>query len=101
MAADGWRSLWCTVMGLSSVSNAAHGGDLPRLGVAMIGHAFMGRAHGNAWRQANHFFDLPYAIVPAVVGTAVLSGVRRRLGLPSPWPCAMSCRRPLRHVLSK
>jgi len=67
MATDGWRSLWCTVMGLSSVSNAAHGGDLPRLGVAMIGHAFMGRAHGNAWRQANHFFDLPYAIVPAVV----------------------------------
>jgi predicted dehydrogenase len=54
-------------MGLSTVSNAAHGGDLPRLGVAMIGHAFMGRAHGNAWRQANRFFDLPFQIVPAVV----------------------------------
>lgn len=67
MAAAGWGSLWFAAMGLSTVSNAAHGGDLPRLGVAMIGHAFMGRAHGNAWRQANRFFDLPFQIVPAVV----------------------------------
>jgi predicted dehydrogenase len=29
------------------------------LGVAMIGHGFMGRAHSNAWRQAPRFFDLP------------------------------------------
>ena len=67
MAAAGWGSLWFAAMGLSTVSNAAYGGDLPRLGVAMIGHAFMGRAHGNAWRQANRFFDLPFQIVPAVV----------------------------------
>lgn len=33
----------------------------------MVGHAFMGRAHGNAWRQADHFFDLPLRIVPAVI----------------------------------
>jgi predicted dehydrogenase len=39
----------------------------PVLNVAMVGHAFMGRAHGNAWRQADHFFDLPRRIVPAVV----------------------------------
>jgi len=39
----------------------------PVLNVAMVGHAFMGRAHGNAWRQANHFFDLPRRIVPAVI----------------------------------
>lgn len=25
----------------------------------MIGYGFMGRAHSNAWRQANQFFDLP------------------------------------------
>jgi predicted dehydrogenase len=67
MAAAGWGSLWFAAMGLSTVSNAAHGGDLPRLGVAMVGHAFMGRAHGNAWRQANRFFDLPFQVVPAVV----------------------------------
>lgn len=33
----------------------------------MVGHAFMGRAHSNAIRQANRFFDLPYRVVPRVV----------------------------------
>jgi predicted dehydrogenase len=39
----------------------------PILNVAMFGHAFMGRAHANAWRQVNHFFDLPYEVRPQVV----------------------------------
>jgi len=46
---------------------APRGGARPEFGIAMIGHAFMGRAHGNAIRQANHFFDLPYRLVPRVV----------------------------------
>ena len=54
-------------MSLSSQPNAGLAGDLPVLSVAMVGHAFMGRAHGNAYRQANHFFDLPFRVVPAVV----------------------------------
>jgi predicted dehydrogenase len=54
-------------MALSSVFNAGIASDRRELGVAMIGHAFMGRAHANAWRQAGRFFDLPFAIVPAVV----------------------------------
>jgi len=29
------------------------------LRVAMVGHAFMGNAHSQAWRTAPHFFDLP------------------------------------------
>lgn len=29
------------------------------LGVGLIGHAFMGAAHSQAWRTAPHFFDLP------------------------------------------
>lgn len=29
------------------------------INVAMIGYQFMGRAHANAWRQVNAFFDLP------------------------------------------
>jgi predicted dehydrogenase len=29
------------------------------LRVGMIGYNFMGKAHSNAWRQANRFFDLP------------------------------------------
>ncbi len=32
----------------------------PKLGVAMIGYQFMGRAHSNAWRQVARFFDLPF-----------------------------------------
>ncbi len=37
------------------------------LRIAMVGHAFMGRAHSNAMRQVNRFFDLPYDVVPQVV----------------------------------
>ncbi len=33
------------------------------LNVGMIGYGFMGRAHSNAYRQANRFFDLPYELV--------------------------------------
>ncbi|GAB6903722.1 Gfo/Idh/MocA family protein [Kineosporia succinea] len=29
------------------------------IGVGMIGYAFMGAAHSQAWRSVNHFFDLP------------------------------------------
>ena len=29
------------------------------LGVAMVGYAFMGAAHSQAWRTAPAFFDLP------------------------------------------
>jgi predicted dehydrogenase len=33
---------------------------VPReVGIALIGHAFMGRAHSSAWRQVGRFFDLP------------------------------------------
>lgn len=31
----------------------------PELRIAVIGHAFMGRAHTHAWRTAPQFFDLP------------------------------------------
>src|SRR4030095_3555576 len=54
-------------MSLSPRPQPARTGDKPVLNVAMVGHAFMGRAHGNAYRQANHFFDLPFRVVPAVV----------------------------------
>jgi predicted dehydrogenase len=39
------------------------------LGVAMIGHGFMGAAHSQAWRTAPAFFDLPLAPrMTAIVG---------------------------------
>src|SRR5260370_23913075 len=30
-----------------------------RIGIGMIGYKFMGKAHSNAYRQVNQFFDLP------------------------------------------
>lgn len=39
----------------------------PRLGVAQIGYAFMGRVHSHAWRTAPKFFDLPLAPEPTVL----------------------------------
>jgi predicted dehydrogenase len=38
-----------------------------KLNVAMIGHAFMGAAHSQAWRVANRFFDLALEPVMNVV----------------------------------
>ena len=37
------------------------------LGVALIGYAFMGAAHSQAWRTAGRFFDLPLQPEPAVL----------------------------------
>jgi predicted dehydrogenase len=33
--------------------------NAPALGVGLVGYAFMGAAHSQAWRTAPHFFDLP------------------------------------------
>jgi predicted dehydrogenase len=33
--------------------------NAPELGVGLVGHAFMGAAHSQAWRTAPRFFDLP------------------------------------------
>jgi predicted dehydrogenase len=38
-----------------------------QLGVGMIGYAFMGKAHSQAWRSAGRFFDLPLAPQMSVV----------------------------------
>src|SRR5664279_2053709 len=35
--------------------------DAPTLGVGMVGYAFMGAVHSQAWRTAGRFFDLPLA----------------------------------------
>jgi predicted dehydrogenase len=40
----------------------------PALGVGMVGYAFMGRAHSQAWRTVGPFFDPPYA--PRMVALA-------------------------------
>src|SRR3954453_2426409 len=51
---------------------ASRGGfmaERPALRVAMVGYAFMGAAHSQAWRSAHRFFDLP-----AVPDLALLCG---------------------------
>ncbi|RHA38298.1 Gfo/Idh/MocA family protein [Cellulomonas rhizosphaerae] len=50
--------------------------DRPRLGVGMVGYAFMGVAHAQAWRNAPRFFDLPLAVDMAVVAGRNEAAVR-------------------------
>lgn len=62
--------------------------DRPTLGIGIVGHAFMGRAHSHAWRNVDAFFDLPYRPVLAVLagrdaGRAAIAATR--LG----WGCAV------------
>ncbi|MQA25854.1 MAG: gfo/Idh/MocA family oxidoreductase [Micromonosporaceae bacterium] len=43
--------------------------EKPKLGVGMVGYAFMGRSHSQAWRTLNAAFDIPYDIdMAAIVG---------------------------------
>lgn len=48
----------------------------PVLRIAVIGHAFMGRAHTHAWRTAPQFFDLPRRPEVAVLVGRELSRVQ-------------------------
>ncbi|GAB2817014.1 Gfo/Idh/MocA family oxidoreductase [Actinocorallia aurea] len=48
--------------------------DRPTLGVGMVGYAFMGRVHSQAWRSAGAFFDLPVR-----ASMTVLAGRSRRV----------------------
>jgi predicted dehydrogenase len=55
------------------------------LNVGLIGYQFMGRAHSNAWRQVDKFFDIPAPVLhticgrngPAVKAAAVKLGWQR------------------------
>ena len=54
-----------------------------RLGVGMVGYAFMGAAHSQAWRVAPRFFDLPLVPRMAVVAgrtPAEVEAAARKLG---------------------
>jgi predicted dehydrogenase len=42
--------------------------DATTLGVAMIGYAFMGKAHSNAWRNVASYFDVPAFEQKVLVG---------------------------------
>jgi predicted dehydrogenase len=56
------------------------------LGIGMVGYGFMGRAHSQAWRTVDHFFDLPLRPRMAAICGRDPSGVERaagRLGWPA------------------
>jgi predicted dehydrogenase len=58
-------------------------GDARTLGVGMVGYAFMGRAHSQAWRTVGHFFELPFQPrLAAICGRdrAAVVAAARRLG---------------------
>ncbi len=46
------------------------------LNIGLIGYGFMGRAHSNAYRQVNQFFDVPYRPVLKAVGGRDVSKVK-------------------------
>ena len=50
------------------------------LGVGMVGYAFMGAAHSQAWRNAHRFFDLPLTPCMAVLGGRTEDAVRAAAG---------------------
>ena len=55
----------------------------PTLGVGMVGYAFMGAVHSQAWRTAGRFFDLPLApAMTALCGRdpAATSAAAARMG---------------------
>jgi predicted dehydrogenase len=57
--------------------------DQDVLGIGMVGYAFMGRAHSQAWRNVASFFDLPYRPrMAAICGRdpAAVAAAAARLG---------------------
>jgi predicted dehydrogenase len=70
-------------MGGDAAGRQGRGSGDRTLGVGMVGYAFMGRAHSQAWRTVGHFFDLPLAPrMAAICGRdqAALAAAARRLG---------------------
>ncbi len=55
--------------GFTSMAAATSEGDVPTVGVGMLGYAFMGKAHSNAMLTIPHMIYPPPAI-PALVGIA-------------------------------
>jgi predicted dehydrogenase len=56
------------------------------LGIGMVGYAFMGRAHSQAWRTVGHFFDLPLTPrMSAICGrdATAVAAAADRLGWPA------------------
>ena len=55
--------------GFTSMADAKASGDIPEIGVGMMGYAFMGKAHSNAFKKIPYMMYPPPAI-PKLVGIA-------------------------------
>ncbi len=55
--------------GFTSMADARSSGDAPEIGIGMLGYAFMGKAHSNAFLKIPHMMYPPPAI-PKLVGVA-------------------------------
>ena len=53
------------------------------LNIGLVGYGFMGRTHSNAYRQVDHFFDLPYQ--PGAEGGLRRATPRRSRRSPTSW----------------
>ncbi|MHB1376279.1 MAG: Gfo/Idh/MocA family protein [Candidatus Humimicrobiaceae bacterium] len=49
-------------VGFVAMASGATVGEIPEIGIGMIGHAFMGKAHSNGWIQMPYIFWPPAAI---------------------------------------
>ncbi|MGC5011137.1 Gfo/Idh/MocA family protein [Streptosporangium sp. DT93] len=52
----------------------------PTLGIGMVGYAFMGRVHSQAWRSVSAFFDLPVRPVMAALCGRSAEGATQAAG---------------------
>ncbi len=41
-------------VGIGTVGRAETAGDVPEIGIGMLGYAFMGKAHANAYRKLSY-----------------------------------------------
>src|SRR5664280_2475760 len=57
-----------TGVGLTSADARGSAGDVPSIGVGMLGYAFMGKAHSNAYRTIPYMTRPP--LVPRLVSLA-------------------------------
>src|SRR5262249_22995384 len=69
-------------VGFVTMGSASGAGDIPEIGVGMLGYAFMGKAHSNAYRKIA-YMTWPPPLMPRLVAicgrneTAVAEAARR------------------------
>src|SRR6266516_6396610 len=56
-------------MGIGATPGVAGAGEIPEIGVGMLGYAFMGKAHSNAFRKIA-YMTWPPPLVPRLVAIA-------------------------------